>query len=69
MFLRAAQTGDAGAAFALAETYDPLVLRKLGTRVSLMSNIALAQSWYKKAWDLGSTLAPGRIVRLTQPPE
>jgi hypothetical protein len=66
MFKRAAETGDAGAAFALAETYDPLVLRKLGTRVALMSDIALAQSWYKKARDLGSTLAPERIVRLTQ---
>jgi TPR repeat protein len=66
MFKRAAETGDAGAAFALAETYDPLVLRKLGTRVALMSDIALAQSWYKKARDLGSTLAPERIARLTQ---
>jgi len=66
MFKRAAETGDAGAAFALAETYDPLVLRKLGTRVAVMSDIALAQSWYKKAMDLGSTLAPERIVRLTQ---
>jgi TPR repeat protein len=69
MFQRAAQTGDTGAAFALAESYDPLVLRKLGARVSLMSDIALAQSWYKKAWDLGSTLAPDRILRLTQPLE
>jgi TPR repeat protein len=66
MFQRAAQTGDAGAAFALAETYDPLVLRELGRRITIMSDIALAQSWYKKARDLGSTLAPERIARLTQ---
>jgi TPR repeat protein len=66
MFMRAAETRDAGAAFALAETYDPLVLRKLGTRVALMSDTALAQTWYEKARDLGSTLAPERIVRLTQ---
>jgi TPR repeat protein len=66
MFKRAAETGDGGAAFALAETYDPLVLRKLGTRVALMSDIALAQSWYKKARELGSTLAPERIGSLTR---
>lgn len=69
MFKRAAETGDAGAAFALAETYDPLVLRKLGTRIAMMSDIALAQSWYKKARELGSTQAQERIVRLTQLPE
>jgi hypothetical protein len=69
MFKRAAETGDAGAAFALAEAYDPWVLRKLGTRITLMSDIALAQTWYKKARDLGSTLAPERIVRLTRLPE
>jgi hypothetical protein len=67
MFQRAARTGDAGAAFALAETYDPLVLRKLGGRITIMfADLALAQSWYKKARDLGSTLAPERIAKLTQ---
>src|SRR5260370_1338895 len=64
MFQRAAQTGDAGAAFALAETYDPLVLRELGRRITIMSDIALAQSWYKKARDLGATFAPERIASL-----
>jgi hypothetical protein len=66
MFQRAAETGDAGAAFALAETYDPMVLGKLGRRLTIISDVALAQSWYKKASDLGSTLAQERIVRLTQ---
>ena len=68
MFERAAQAGDAMAAFALAETYDPLVLRKLGAR-GITANIALAQSWYEKARDLGSTAAPARIVRLTRSAE
>jgi hypothetical protein len=44
MFQRAAQTGDAGAAFALAETYDPLVLRELGRRITMMSNTATSRS-------------------------
>ncbi len=69
IFQRAAEAGDAAAAFALAETYDPLVLRKLGTKGGITSNIALAQSWYEKARDLGSTIAPERLVRLTQLPE
>src|SRR5260370_37902232 len=46
MIKRAAETGDAGAAFALAETYDPLGLRKLSTRVVLMADIVLAQTFY-----------------------
>jgi TPR repeat protein len=66
IFQRAAQSGDAAAAFALAETYDPLVLRKFGSREKGFSDIALAQSWYERARDMGSTLAPERIVSLTQ---
>lgn len=66
IFQRVAQSSDAAAAFALAETYDPLVLRKLGSREEGFSDIALAQSWYEKARDLGSTVALERIVSLTQ---
>jgi len=69
MFRRAAEAGEAAGAFALAETYDPVVLRKLGTIGGITSDIAMAQSWYEKARDLGSTTAPGRIVRLTRLPE
>ena len=66
IFRRAAQSGDAAAAFALAKTYDPLVLRKLGSREEGFSDIALAQSWYERAQDLGSMAAPERILSLTQ---
>lgn len=66
IFQRVAQSGDAAAAFALAETYDPLVLRKLGSREEGFSDIALAQSWYEKARDLGSPAAPERIASLAQ---
>jgi len=66
MFQPAAEAGDPVAAFALAETYDPLVLRKLGAKGGITSDVALAQSWYEKAKDLGSTVAPERLVRLTR---
>jgi hypothetical protein len=69
MFQRAAEAGEAAAAFALAETYDPMVLRKLGSRGGIVSDLALARIWYEKARDRGSIAAPERIVRLTQIPQ
>jgi hypothetical protein len=69
MFQHAAESGSAEAAFALAETYDPLVFKKLGRREAVTLDIALAQSWYEKARNLGSAVARERIVRLTQLPE
>jgi len=68
MFQRAAETGDAPAAFALAETYDPAVLEKMGTKGAIKADIALAQKWYAKAKDLGSTAAPERLARITRRP-
>jgi len=69
MFQHAAEAGSAEAAFALAETYDPLVFKKLGRREAVTLDITLAQSWYEKAGNLGSTGARERIVRLTQLPK
>src|SRR5262249_60805195 len=63
MFQPAAEAGDAVAAFALAETYDPSVLRKLGTKGGITPDITLANSWYEKAGALGSTPPPGRPGR------
>jgi hypothetical protein len=68
MFQRAAEAGDAPAAFALAETYDPAVLEKLGTKGAIKADIALAEKWYAKAKDLGSTAAPERLARITRRP-
>ena len=65
MFQAAAEAGEAAAAFALAETYDPLVLEKLGVRGGIAPDVALAQRWYEKAKELGSAAAPERIARLT----
>jgi hypothetical protein len=69
MFQPAADAGEPMAAFALAETYDPLVLEKLGTKGGITSDIALAQRWYEKAKAFGSTVATERLQRLARLPE
>jgi hypothetical protein len=66
MFQHAAEAGSAEAAFALAETYDPLAFKKSGRRDAVTLDVTLARSWYEKARSLGSTVAGERIVRLTQ---
>jgi hypothetical protein len=69
MFRYAAEAGDPAAAFALAETFDPLVLMKLNTKGGITPNVGLAQTWYQKAKDLGSAVAPERLERLARLPE
>jgi hypothetical protein len=69
MFERVAEAGDAAGAFALAETYDPLVLEEKRLRERIMPDIALARTWYERARDLGSLEARDRISRLAQLPQ
>jgi TPR repeat protein len=69
VYQRAAEEGEAIAAFALAETYDPLVLRKSRSGRGITPDVALAQSWYEKAKELGSTAAPERLEKLARLPE
>ena len=69
MFQRAAEAGDGAGAFALAETYDPLVLGGLRLRQVITPDIALARTWYERARDLGSLEARDRISRLAQLPQ
>jgi TPR repeat protein len=69
IFQPAAESGDPVAAFALAETYDPLVLRKLNVTGGIAADVSLAQSWYEKAKNLGSPVAPERLERLARLPE
>jgi len=68
MFMPAAEAGDPVAAFALAETYDPLVLARLGTKGGITPDITLANTWYERAGALGSTLARERLDRLARGP-
>jgi hypothetical protein len=65
VFQLVAEAGEASAAFALAETYDPSVLDKLPT-TGVQPDVALARQWYEKAKELGSPAAPGRLVGLTR---
>jgi hypothetical protein len=60
---RAADAGDAGAAMALAGTYDPANLAKLGVR-GVVPDLAMARSWYEKARTFGSAEAPQRLEML-----
>jgi hypothetical protein len=66
MFRPAAEAGDARAAFALAETYDPFALERLGAKGGITSDVALARSWYEAAKNLGSAAAPDRLMRLAR---
>jgi hypothetical protein len=65
VFQRAAEAGNARAAFMLAETYDPIVLENLG-ELGLAPNVAMARIWYGKAKDLGSEEAPECLERLAR---
>jgi hypothetical protein len=64
MFERVAEAGDAAGAFALAETYDPAVLRAMPLRGGITPDAGLARRWYEKARDMGSSSAPERLARL-----
>jgi hypothetical protein len=63
VFQRAAEAGNAQAAFMLAETYDPTVLRNRRA-VGLAPDIKAARIWYGKAKELGSEEALDRMQRL-----
>src|SRR5262249_47665178 len=63
MFQPAAEAGEPTAALALAQTYDPAVLEKLGAK-GITADVALAQRWYEKAKALGSTATAGQLVDL-----
>jgi TPR repeat protein len=69
MFQRVAEAGEGAGAFALAETYDPLVLGGLRLREGIMPDLALARTWYERARELGSLEAQERLLRLAQLPQ
>jgi hypothetical protein len=60
---RAAEARDARAAFSLAATYDPAVLKKLHV-VGFRPDIAQARAWYEKAAEYGSADASRRLAAL-----
>jgi hypothetical protein len=60
---RAAEAGDAGAALALAATYDPIVLTELKA-YGFAADVEMARLWYQKAKEFGSAEAPRRLEML-----
>jgi hypothetical protein len=60
---RPADSGDARAAMALAETYDPAILAKLGVH-GVVPDLAMARGWYEKAKQFGATEASQRLELL-----
>src|SRR5262252_839768 len=66
MYQRLAKEGEASAALALAESYDPPVLRKSNVTRAIAPDVALAQSWYEKAKALGSSVAAARLEALAR---
>jgi hypothetical protein len=60
-----ADKGDADAALAMGETYDPVILS--GMRVKgLRPDQAKAEAWYRKARELGGPQAQSRLNALSQ---
>jgi hypothetical protein len=60
LFQRAAEAGDAAAALALAATYDPVVLAKLGV-MGMGADVEKARTWYRMAESYGSAEAKQRL--------
>jgi hypothetical protein len=60
VFRRLADNGESQAAFALAETYEQSTIERLGAR-GLVADKVMAQMWYERAKDLGSTEAQRRL--------
>ena len=60
---RAANAGNAQAAFALGATFDPVFLAE-GGWPGFAPDEALARTWYKRAIELGSTEASRRLEHL-----
>ena len=65
LFERAAEAGDANAAFSLGATYDPVVLARLGVR-GISPDPKKADLWYKKAQEHGSPKSPAWLAKLAR---
>jgi hypothetical protein len=63
VLLRAAEAHDPMAALALAATFDPIMLKKLGV-YGVAGDISSAWRWYERAKEFGSEEAPRRLEML-----
>jgi len=62
---RAAEAGDPNAAFALATTYDPILLEARRV-IGVAPDTAMARAWYERAKEFGSTDASRRLELLAR---
>jgi len=60
---QAAEANSASAAFALGQTYDPLIERS-AARPDAPPDFVMARTWYEKARDFGSPEAAQRLTQL-----
>jgi len=65
---RAAAAGSADGAFALAQTFDPVVIARIGV-IGVSPDAAKAREWYQKAAQLGSSLATQQLANFDQKTE
>jgi hypothetical protein len=63
VYRRVAEAHDARGALAVAATYDPTVLAKIGAK-GVTGDAAKAHEWYARARDLGSSDAAARLEAL-----
>jgi hypothetical protein len=63
VYRRVAEAHDARGALAVAATYNPIVLAKIGAK-GVTGDAAKAHEWYAKARDLGSSDAAARLEAL-----
>ena len=63
---RAAKAGSAAAALSLGETFDPLLIRRLGA-IGVQPDVAKAREWYQLAAQLGSNTAAQHLAKLAAP--
>jgi TPR repeat protein len=63
LYERAAEAGLAEGAMAMAATYDPVELDRLGVR-GMKADAAAARKWYERARQLGAREAEQRLRRL-----
>jgi len=62
---RVAEAGDPDGAFALATTYDPILLEARRV-IGVAPDIAMARAWYEKAKEFGSTDASRQLELLAR---
>jgi hypothetical protein len=65
LLLRAAEARDPKAALALAATFDPIILQRIGA-YGVVPDVPSARSWYEKAKEFGSEEASRQLEMLAR---